>query len=243
MKKSILLATAATLMISGAAMAYETPSNAANKASDALKSMPAKAEAAAKEMKTTTTEATTSNTKTQPQSAQTVLQLAEGNKEFSTLATAIKAAGLEKTLSSNGPLTVFAPTNAAFEKLGKEKLDNLLKPENKEKLTQILTYHVVPQNLPAASASAQPTSLPTAEGQSLMLKQQGSNLMVQDAKSIGSSIQGSNGSVIAIDSVLMPEANSKMGMPASPAAPKAPMSAAKPAAPTTPAAPAAPKAE
>lgn len=82
------------------------------------------------------------STTTQTES-KTIVDIAVGNPDFSTLVAAVKAAGLAETLSGKGPFTVFAPTNAAFAKLPKETLASLLKPENKGKLAAILTYHVV----------------------------------------------------------------------------------------------------
>lgn len=198
MKRSALLLTAALMTISGAAIAMENDSHSTMQ----NKSM----------MQTTTT--TMSKTASTEMQGKTVLDLAASNSEFSTLAKAIKAAGLEQTLESNGPLTVFAPTNAAFDKLGQQKLNDLLKPENKEQLKQILTYHVVPQELPKDIASkTQPTAFETAEGQSLMLKQKmGQPMQIQNAMALKENpMKASNGQIIAIDTVLMPEANSKMG--------------------------------
>ncbi|HSP08496.1 MAG TPA: fasciclin domain-containing protein, partial [Candidatus Dormibacteraeota bacterium] len=79
-----------------------------------------------------------------PAVAHDIVQIASGNSDFSTLVTAVKAAGLVDTLSGAGPFTVFAPMNAAFSALPAGTLDSLLKPENKGTLTSILTYHVVP---------------------------------------------------------------------------------------------------
>lgn len=221
MKSRILMATAAVgLVISGVAIASENAPSAATKSQAANTNTTAPAAAA---MASNAPAAPTANA-SQQQAGKTVLDLAAGNSEFSTLAKAVKAAGLEQTLSGKGPITVFAPTNAAFAKLGTEKLNNLLKPENKAELTQILTYHVVPQNLPAQS-SAQPTSLTTAEGQSIKLNQQGTTLQVQNAKSQGQPISASNGSIIAIDSVLLPEAQAKMGTAPAASSANAPASA------------------
>jgi uncharacterized surface protein with fasciclin (FAS1) repeats len=204
MKSRILMATAAVgLVISGVAIAANSP--AAGPAAANLNSSMQPAAPAAMASTTTTT---TTQTLTVP-SGKTVLDLADSNSEFSTLAKAIKAAGLEQTLSAKGPLTVFAPTNAAFAKLGPAKLNDLLKPENKAELTQILTYHVVPQTVPASTTTA---SLTTAEGQSLSVTHAATGYQVQNAKSEGAPISASNGSIIAIDSVLMPEAQAKMAL-------------------------------
>ncbi|HCM83904.1 MAG TPA: fasciclin domain-containing protein [Alphaproteobacteria bacterium] len=258
MKLSALLMTAALgLVISGAAIAAETPSAPAattttqSRQTTTMSSMPAEPASAA--TATTTTTTTTARTTTTEIQGKTVLDLAASDSQFSTLAKAIKAAGLETTLNGNGPLTIFAPTNAAFDKLGQQKLNELMKPENKAQLTQILTYHVVPQALPQnAGAQPQPTAFETAEGQSLMLKkQQDGNLQIQNAKALNSTpMNASNGQVIAIDTVLMPEAESKMmGKPSliTPAKPPTPANSARTATPSTsqtaPAAPAASSAQ
>ena len=83
--------------------------------------------------------------------AEDIVGIAAGNKDFSTLVTAVKAAGLVETLQGEGPFTVFAPTNAAFAKLPAGTVETLLKPENKAQLAKILTYHVVAGNLDAAA--------------------------------------------------------------------------------------------
>jgi uncharacterized surface protein with fasciclin (FAS1) repeats len=85
---------------------------------------------------------------------ETIVDIAAGNKDFSTLVAAVKAAGFVETLSGDGPFTVFAPTNSAFEALPKDALDDLLKPENKDKLKGILTYHVVSGKVMAADVKA-----------------------------------------------------------------------------------------
>ena len=152
---------------------------------------------------------------------------------------------------------MFAPTNAAFEKLGPAKMTELMNPANKAELTQILTYHVVPQSLSTQTMSnAQPTSMTTAEGQSLSMTRQGQTLQIQNAKSMGTPMTASNGSVISIDSVLMPAAQAKMGMspnpsPSNNAATQTPAAMTSPATSATPsatpsatsAAPAAPAAQ
>jgi uncharacterized surface protein with fasciclin (FAS1) repeats len=223
MTSRILMATTAVgLMISGAAIAANpstAPAGAMTpQAANSNSAMPA------------TTATTTTTTTPAPaaamtaQTGKTVSDLTAGNAEFSTLEKALKATGLDQILASKGPYTVFAPTNAAFAKLGTAKLNDLMKPENKAELTQILTYHVVPQNLPN-SPTAQPTSLPTAEGQQISVTRQATGYQIQNAHSLGAPMGASNGSIIAIDTVLTPEAQAKMGM--------APVSALAPVAPGT----------
>ena len=101
-----------------------------------------------------------------------------------------------------GPFTVFAPTDAAFEKLPKGTLDDLLKPENKGKLAKILAYHVVPGKVMAADVKTMEAD--TAEGSKLNVKVDDGKVMVNDAKVIKTDIPASNGVIHVIDTVLMP---------------------------------------
>lgn len=123
---------------------------------------------------------------------------------FSTLVTAVQAADLVTTLKGEGPFTVFAPTDEAFAKLPEGTLGDLLKPENKEKLQSILTYHVVPGKVMAADVMnlSQAT---TVNGQSIMIKVEGDTVMVDNAKVTKTDIECSNGVIHVIDSVLLPE--------------------------------------
>ena len=118
---------------------------------------------------------------------------------FSTLVTAIKAAGLVETLKGKGPFTVFAPTDAAFAKIPKADLDALLK--DKAKLTAVLTYHVVPAKVMAADVKA--GDAPTVNGKALKLKTD-KGVMVNNANVTATDIAASNGVIHVIDSVLMP---------------------------------------
>ena len=135
---------------------------------------------------------------------QTVVDIAVGNPDFSTLVAALKAAGLVDTLSGAGPFTVFAPTNAAFAKLPAGTLDNLLKPENKAQLTAILTYHVVAGKVLAADV-VKLTSAKTVQGGEVAIKVNGSAVMVDGANVVSTDIVGSNGVIHVIDSVIMPK--------------------------------------
>ena len=128
--------------------------------------------------------------------------IAAGN--FSTLAKALTAAGLIDTLKGNGPFTVFAPTDEAFAKLPQQTLSDLLKPENKEKLTAILTYHVVPGKV-TASQVANISQAITVQGQSLKVDTN-DGVKINDAKVIAADIEASNGVIHVIDSVLLPSA-------------------------------------
>lgn len=145
------------------------------------------------------------DTKAAPTQAasQNLVQIAAGNKDFSTLVAAVKAAGLAEALSGPGPFTIFAPTNEAFAKLPAGTVETLLKPENKAALTRVLTYHVVGAKVPAADA-VKLTNAATLSGQRLDLKVVGSDLMVDGAKVIKADIFGSNGVIHVVDSVLLP---------------------------------------
>jgi len=123
---------------------------------------------------------------------------------FQTLAKALDAAGLVETLKGKGPFTVFAPTDEAFAKLPAGTLDELLKPENKAKLTAILTYHVVPGKV-LASQVVNLQSAKTIKGQSVTITTEGGTVMVDNAKVIKTDILCSNGVIHVIDSVLLPK--------------------------------------
>ncbi len=135
---------------------------------------------------------------------QTVVDIAVGNPDFSTLVAALKAAGLVDTLSGAGPFTVFAPTNAAFEKLPAGTVETLLKPENKDQLTAILTYHVVSGKVLAADV-VKLSSAKTVQGGEVTIKVDGGKVMVDGANVTATDIAGSNGVIHVIDSVIMPK--------------------------------------
>lgn len=146
---------------------------------------------------------------------QTIVDLATASADHSTLVAAVSAAGLIETLASPGPFTVFAPTNAAFAKLPAGTVDSLLKPESRNTLTSILTYHVVPGKLNAADIAEQAKAnggkaeLTTVQGDKLTVWQKGNSWYITDA--IGGSAKidtadlvQSNGVVHVIDGVLLP---------------------------------------
>ncbi|MFN5960853.1 MAG: fasciclin domain-containing protein [Verrucomicrobiota bacterium] len=134
---------------------------------------------------------------------QTVVEIAAGNKDFSTLVAAVKAAGLAETLSGKGPFTVFAPTNDAFAKLPKGTVEELLKPENKAKLAGILTYHVVAGKVLAKDVKA--GDVKTVNGASAKIATEG-GVTIAGAKVVKTDIVGSNGVIHVIDSVILPPA-------------------------------------
>ena len=144
-----------------------------------------------------------------------IVENASQSADHTTLVSAVKAAGLAETLSGPGPYTVFAPTNAAFEKLPAGTVDNLVKPESKQALTGILTYHVVPGRMTAAEltkaieAGGGTASLKTVAGGNLTATQSGGTITLKDAKGGTAQVtQGdvmqSNGVIHVVDTVLMP---------------------------------------
>ena len=145
-----------------------------------------------------------------------IVENAVNSKDHTTLVAAVKAAGLVETLSSAGPFTVFAPTDAAFAKLPKGTVETLVKPENKATLTKILTYHVVAGKMGSAELMAAmkagngKATLKTVEGENLTVEAKGSGVAVTDAKGGTSMVTiadvfQSNGVIHVVDSVLMPK--------------------------------------
>jgi uncharacterized surface protein with fasciclin (FAS1) repeats len=131
-----------------------------------------------------------------------IVAVASSAGSFKTLVAAVKAAGLVETLQGKGPFTVFAPTDEAFAKLPAGTVEDLLKPENKEKLTAILTYHVVPGKVMAADVKTM--MVKTVNGKELSIKVDEGKVNVNNATVIKTDIAASNGVVHVIDTVLMP---------------------------------------
>ena len=136
-----------------------------------------------------------------------IVEVAVGNPDFSTLVTAVKAAGLVETLSGEGPFTVFAPTDAAFAKLPADTLASLLKPENKDQLAGILTYHVVGAKVMAADVK--PGAVKTVNGAEFTVSVEGSDVIITDgqgnkSKVVATDVAASNGVIHVIDTVLLP---------------------------------------
>lgn len=145
-----------------------------------------------------------------------IIDNAVNSKDHTTLVTAVKAAGLVDTLKGAGPFTVFAPTNAAFDKVPKATLETLLKPESKKALTGILTYHVVPGNQNAATiikaieAGNGKATFKTVAGGTLTTSLEGKDVILTDEKGGKSKVtiadvMQSNGVIHVVDSVLMPK--------------------------------------
>ena len=135
-------------------------------------------------------------------SAKTVVDIAAGSPDHTTLVAAVKAAGLAETLSGAGPFTIFAPTSTAFAKLPAGTVESLLLPENKAKLVAILTYHVVPAKVMAADVKS--GEAPTVNGKMLKLKADGMGVMVNNAKVVATDLVGSNGVIHVVDTVILP---------------------------------------
>ena len=144
-----------------------------------------------------------------------IIQNAVNSKDHTTLVAAVKAAGLVDTLQGSGPFTVFAPTNAAFAKLPAGTVDSLLKPQMKEKLVAVLTYHVLPGRLSvkdlweASNKGGGKAKFKTVEGEELTVEFKGQVLTIRDSKGNASKVTiqnvfQSNGVIHVIDNVLMP---------------------------------------
>ena len=135
--------------------------------------------------------------------AKDIVAVASSNGSFNTLVAAVKAAGLVETLQGPGPFTVFAPTDEAFAKLPKGTVEDLLKPENKEKLIAILTYHVVAGKVMAADVKTMKAK--TVNGKELDVKVTDGVVTVDNAKVVKTDVAASNGVIHVIDSVVLPK--------------------------------------
>ena len=146
----------------------------------------------------------------------TIVDAAVGNEDFSTLVAALTAADLVEALQGDGPFTVFAPTNEAFAKIDKDALANLLKPENKETLASILTYHVIPGKLMASDVVAAlkngkgKVEVKTLNGTILTVMSKDGKIWLKDAAGnyseiTATDVAGSNGVIHVIDTVVMPK--------------------------------------
>ena len=131
-----------------------------------------------------------------------IVETASAAKSFSTLVSALAAAGLIETLKGDGPFTVFAPTDAAFAKMPQQTLDELLQPENKNRLAAILAYHVVPGHVTSNEVMAS-SSATTLQGQRVNISKK-DGVKINQAKLIITDVEATNGVIHIIDSVLMP---------------------------------------
>jgi uncharacterized surface protein with fasciclin (FAS1) repeats len=134
---------------------------------------------------------------------QNIVEVASAAGTFKTLVAAVTAADLAGTLSGEGPFTVFAPTDEAFAKLPAGTVENLLKPENKDRLVAVLTYHVVPAKVKAADV--QTGQSPTVNGAKLNLVKSADGVKVNNANVTAADVRASNGVIHVIDTVLIPE--------------------------------------
>lgn len=132
-----------------------------------------------------------------------IVDIAAGNESFSTLVAAVQAADLVDTLKGEGPFTVFAPTDEAFAALPAGTVENLLKPENKDKLTAVLTYHVVPGKVMSGDLSDGMTAT-TVQGSDVTIGTT-DGVSVDGAKVVQADIEASNGVIHVIDSVILPK--------------------------------------
>ena len=135
--------------------------------------------------------------------AQDIVDTAVAAGSFKTLATALQAAGLVETLKGKGPFTVFAPTDEAFAKVPKAALDDLLKPENRDKLRRVLTYHVVAGNVPSSKVVTM-RSATAVSGDEIRIAAKGNTVMVDEARVVTADVTASNGVIHVIDTVMMP---------------------------------------
>jgi uncharacterized surface protein with fasciclin (FAS1) repeats len=133
-----------------------------------------------------------------------LVAVASGAGSFNTLVAAVKAAGLVETLQGKGPFTIFAPTDEAFAKLPPGTVENLLKPENKDQLIAILTYHVVAGKVMAADVKTMQAK--TVNGKELTIKVTDGKVTVDSAKVTKTDVAASNGVIHVIDTVVLPKA-------------------------------------
>ena len=146
-----------------------------------------------------TTKAASANTRAQAD----IVDTAVAAGQFNTLAAALKAAGLVDTLKGPGPFTVFAPTDAAFAALPAGTVENMLKPENRDQLVKVLTYHVVPGKVPASRVVGM-KSATTVQGGQLDIAASGDGVTVGGARVTATDVAASNGVIHVIDKVLIP---------------------------------------
>lgn len=143
-----------------------------------------------------------SRARQKPKAKKNLVEVA-GESGFNTLAAAVEAAGLAETLQGAGPFTVFAPTDEAFAKLPKGTLEKLLKPKNKQKLADILTYHVVAGRVTAEEAFGLKAAV-TVQGDALKIRARKKTLKINDATVTQADVEAANGIIHVIDTVLLP---------------------------------------
>jgi uncharacterized surface protein with fasciclin (FAS1) repeats len=134
-----------------------------------------------------------------------IVETAEEAGSFQTLLTAAEAAGLVDTLKSEGPFTVFAPTDEAFAKLPEGTVESLLKPENQDQLKAILTYHVVPGKTMSSDLAGKQVEVESVEGSAIPIDATGDNVIVGDATVTQADVEADNGVIHVIDEVIQPQ--------------------------------------
>jgi len=142
---------------------------------------------------------------TAPAPTQDIVEIAAGHGSFNTLVAAVKAAGLVETLKGAGPFTVFAPTDEAFAKLPAGTVENLLKPENKDQLVAVLTYHVLPARVMSSDIAGKKLEAATVQGQSVAVDATGDSVKVDGATVVAADVAATNGVIHVIDSVILPK--------------------------------------
>ncbi len=140
-------------------------------------------------------------------SAKDIVEIAAGNEDFSTLVAAVQAAGLVEVLQGDGPFTVFAPTNAAFDALPPGTVESLLQPENKDKLVAVLTYHVVPGAIMYGDVQGGMVDATTVQGSTAKIDASYKGPKINQANIIAKDIEADNGVIHVIDAVILPPAN------------------------------------
>ena len=133
-----------------------------------------------------------------------IVDTAAANGQFKTLVAAVQAAGLVDTLKGEGPYTVFAPTDEAFAKLPAGTVENLLKPENKDQLVAVLTYHVIPGKVMSGDIAGKKADVATVQGSTLSVDAT-NGVMVDNATVIMADVETSNGVIHVIDTVVLPQ--------------------------------------
>jgi uncharacterized surface protein with fasciclin (FAS1) repeats len=135
-----------------------------------------------------------------------IVETAQDVGTFQTLLTAAEAAGLVETLKSEGPFTVFAPSDEAFAKLPEGTVESLLKPENQDQLKAILTYHVVPGKTMSSDLAGKQVEVESVQGSEISIDATGDNVMVDDATVTQADIEADNGVIHVIGAVIQPQA-------------------------------------
>jgi uncharacterized surface protein with fasciclin (FAS1) repeats len=134
-----------------------------------------------------------------------IVETAQDAGSFQTLLTAAEAAGLVETLKSEGPFTLFAPTDEAFAKLPEGTVENLLKPENKDQLVAVLTYHVVPGKTMSSDIAGKELEVETVQGQTVAIDARDGGVKVDEATVVQADIETDNGVIHVIDTVIVPQ--------------------------------------